>query len=399
MISRKILLALFIAILVSMCLIGLTVQAQQGTESLNRKSIKTLIDEMKVLKDKGEKLKHIQLLREALPQTEEEIQSVVGLLDDEDVDNKCVAMELLGKIKEKRAIPKIIANLKHKNDKVKMTAAVMLGEIGDESAVEPLLENPDLMVLEFGQSPLAKIGAPALPKLIKVAKKKSLLGLLPKQPEKDRRSKNAVYAIGQMRDRNAIPTLMTLLHEEDNDLRLAAVQALAAMDVREAYPDFERMLKDKNIHVRAATLGALIKANKEKYLPTAIEFLDKDVTPDDAYILKRSIDMLGQLKEENAIPKLEKLLNHREGSIRHYAATALWRITGKVYKYKKDRRTEGEEISYKKMIKSMLKRGENKKFIEHFLRETQQERGYLWEYTLDELIKEIESSGDKYDYK
>jgi len=33
---------------------------------------------------------------------------------------------------------------------------------------------------------------------------------------------------------------------------------IAAMDVKEAYPDFERMLEDKDIHVRVATLNVLI---------------------------------------------------------------------------------------------------------------------------------------------
>ena len=369
----------------------LNVQAQQDGKSLN-----VLIGELKGSKDKEEKSEYLELLRETTPKTAKEIQLLIDLLDDEDVEHKCVAMEVLGKIREKKAVPKIIKNLKHKDNKVKAIAAMMLGEIGDERAIEPLLENPDLMILEFGQSPLAKIGAPALPKLIKAAKEKSLLGLLPKQPEKDRRSKNAAYAIGKMRDRNAIPTLMTLLHEEDNDLRLAAVQALAAMDVKEAYPDFERMLKDKDNVVRISTLYALVKADKEKYLPTVMEILDKK----DEGVLWSAVELLGNLKEKSAIPKLEKLLEHKDGLIRRQAAYALWKITGKVYKYKKDRWTEGKDDSWKRDIKHRLKRGESKKSIEYFFRETQQERGYLWEYnTLDELIKEIESSGDKYDYK
>ena len=89
-----------------------------------------------------------------------------------------------GEDKRKKAVPKIIKNLKHKDDKVKAIAAMMLGEIGDERAIDPLLENFELMVLEFGQSPLAKIGAPALPKLIKVAKEKVCLDFCRNSREK-----------------------------------------------------------------------------------------------------------------------------------------------------------------------------------------------------------------------
>ncbi|MDP3260459.1 MAG: HEAT repeat domain-containing protein [Thermodesulfovibrionales bacterium] len=400
---------------------GIDTQAQQEGKSLN-----VLIGELKGSKDKDEKSEYLELIRETTPKTAKEIQLLIDLLDDEDVDNKCVAMEVLGKIREKKAVPKIIKNLKHKDVKVMVTAAGVLGEIGDERAIEPLLENPDLMILEFGQSPLAKIGAPALPKLIEAAKKKSLLGLLPKeQPGKDRRSINAAYAIGKIRDRNAIPTLMTLLHEEDNDLRLAAVQALAAMDVKEAYPDFERMLKDKDDDIRIATLYALVKANKEKYLPTAMEILDKE--DKGVGVLRSVIELLGNLKEKGAIPKLEKLLEHKDGSMRRRAAVALWKITGKVYKYKKDRMIESEDFSFKRNIKDIIKR--DKVTLEFYEKDRQklgeeqynrlkkqqseerlkreihrelkraQERGYLLEYSVDELIKEIESSGDKYDYK
>ena len=151
---------------------------------------------------------------------------------------------------------------------------------------------------------------------------------------------------------------MTLLHEEDKDLRLAAVHALAAMDVKEAYPDFERMLKDKDNGIRIATLYALVKANKEKYLPTAMEILDKE--DKGVGVLWSAVELLGNLKEKSAVPKLEKLLEHKDGSMRHQAALALWKITGRVYKYKKDRWTEGRDDGWKRDIKHRLKRGESK---------------------------------------
>lgn len=129
--------------LVVFLIADLHVQAQQDGKSLN-----VLIGELKGSKDKEEKSKYLELLRETTPKTAKEIQLLIDLLDDEDVENKCVAMEVLGKIREKKAVPKIIKNLKHKDDKVKAIAAMMLGEIGDERAIEPLLENPDLMILE-----------------------------------------------------------------------------------------------------------------------------------------------------------------------------------------------------------------------------------------------------------
>lgn len=432
MAKRRFIRELLIVLIVTICIPALSLAQETGKQAIE--SFKPLITSLKTAKDEKEKTAYIKQIGNRLQElgkekqlivTAEEKDMMIDLLDGTDVKSKIIAMQFLGIVKEKRAVPDIIQHLNHKDDSVKTTAAFVLGEIGDERAVDPLLENPDLIVMEFGYSAVAKIGAPALPKLIKLAREKSLLSRIAGSKKKDRRSRKAAYAIGEIRDKSAVPKLMELLKDEDNDLRLAAVRSLAAMDIKEAYPEFERMLNDPDSTVRVATLYRLVKANKDKYLAEVTNILKGN---NDVVVLGSAIDLLGELKEITAVSELKKLLNHREGSIRYHAATALWRIEGKVYEYEKDKWIEGEEISFKRRINEEIKRykvglnrierdreklGEEQynRLKKQFYNEKQllksvdgirrdaQGRGYLLKYSTEELLEEIKSSGDKYEWK
>lgn len=391
--TMKILFTLIIVIYIQLLILPKLLGEEKKVIN-NSHTVKELINEIKETKDKQKKSEHRELLRKNLPQTKEERELIIKFLDEEDTENKCVAMVLLGKIKDKESVPRIIPYLKHKEDKVKITAVMVLGEIGDKRAIEPLLEDPELIVLEFGASPVAKFGQAALPKLIKLARKKSLTGFLSKDGKTDRRSRKAAYAIGEIRDRKAIPALMDLLkNEEDSNIKLSAVKALAAMKVKEAETEFDKLLIHEDTLIRSTVLKVLTKVNKEKYLPVVLNFLDVNNISD----FHAATEILVELKETNAIPKLEEFLEYGveinypfSEWIRHYATIALWKITGKIYKYKKGNSIIIEEKSYKRMINDMIKRGEKRDSVENFFKTIQQERCYLFDITFDELLTDIE---------
>lgn len=397
-------------------------EIEAGTQS-----IKGLIDGIMAASGKEEKNEYLRLLKKDTPQTKEEKDLLIDLLKEEDADVKCVAMELLGKLKEKRATKKIIRNLKDKSDKVKITAATVLGEIGDERAIDALLEDSELMVLEFGQCPVAKMGAAALPKLADLAGRKSILGLLPKQDKKSRRSRKAATCIGQIRDEKAVPTLMKLLKEDDEEVKLGAIEALASMKVKEAEPEFEKMLnqKYKDEFIPRRIIRTLAFSNSEKYVPKIYKMMDKEPS------LKFGMaKLLGELKEKTAVEKLEKLINDEDEFVRHAAAVALWRITGKVYKHKKGSFEESWDIDWIRRINDELERfrlelndiekhrasgrmneqvykfykehhteEKFKKYNLENLRKAAQKEGALLEYNnIDEVLGEIKKNPGKYSW-
>lgn len=321
-------------------------QSATAHEGHDVKPLKELIEELKASSDTAKKNEYLHLLRHSEPQTSKEKDQVIDLIEDDDAAIKCVAMEVMGGQKEKKAVRNIITNLRDKDSEVKITAAMMLGEIGDERALDAMTEDYELMVLEFGQCPAAKIGAAALPKLAGLASKKSLVGLLPKQDKKDRRSRKAAVCISQIRDEKAVPDLMKMLKDNDDDVRVAAVGALAGMNAKQAEPEFEKMLKDKNFLVRGMVIRQLLESNRRVYLSTAIAMMDADGS---ASVVSGILGKLGESKDASLVPKLESVLK-RGGEVGRAASVALRQITGKVYKYPKDSWIEGEELRRMRFI-------------------------------------------------
>lgn len=307
------------------------------------KPIKELIAELKSSTDTAKKSEALNLLRRSAPETNQDKDQIIELIEDNDVDIKCAAMEVMGKVKERKAVKKMIPNLKNKDSKVRIMAAVTLGEIGDERALDAMMEDSELMVLEFGQCPTAKMGAAALPKLS---------ALVSKRGNRDRRSRKAAVCISQIKDEKAVPDLMKMLKESDDDTRVAAVGALAGMNIKLAEPEFERMLKDKDFLVRAIVINQLLESNRQLYLPKAMTMLDED---ESASVISEIIGKLSESKDTSLIPKFEALLK-RGGDVGRSASIALHRITGKVYKYPKGKAIEDEELRQMRFIYDGLQR-------------------------------------------
>lgn len=332
---------------------GAVAALQARRLSVERRPLREIVSDYRATKNSDKRKELEYLLRKRIPETEEEKQLALGLLDDQEPESKVIAMSLLARAKEKRAVPKIIGLLKHPKYSVLVTAAMSLGEIGDERAVEPLLENPDLMILEFGRCPISRIGAPALPKLAEAARHSNLTGFLPKKDKKDRRSRGAASCIGQVRDEKAIPELMKLLRDDDETVRLAAIQSLAGMKAKQAEPEFERMLQDPDEDVRRVVLRALALTDKAKYRPKVIEAINSK----DGFEKTQAIDLLGEVGDKDSVKKLEEQLADGDEFVRHKAAHALWKMTGKVYEYKKGKSIQQSERFWRNRLKDARKTG------------------------------------------
>jgi len=68
------------------------------------------------------------------------METVLKLLNDPDEDIQIYACEILGGMKEKKAVPYLVEKLKDEKVNVRNLACVALGEIGDESAIDALFD-------------------------------------------------------------------------------------------------------------------------------------------------------------------------------------------------------------------------------------------------------------------
>jgi HEAT repeat protein len=226
-----------------------------SAEASSGKNIASIMQEIKNAQGPLERSKALERLSQQRPRSAEDVQAVLGALrdkiidfnateilwksddpqlmpfvplfiqalDDPDLDVQGAAALTLGRIKAKEAVPGLIrkfesipridekspASLRKEAEhygRLGRFLATALGLIGDPRAVPALLERREFYYLEFGETPIAWIGAPALPALLKVAKDKN-----------DPRREHVLFIISRIKDPVAVPALKDVLKDPASD--------------------------------------------------------------------------------------------------------------------------------------------------------------------------------------
>jgi len=324
-------------------------------------SIKSTIEEIKNAKSEADRLRALQKLYAQKPITAVDVQALLGglrdkaidfktteilwkndnpelklfiplliqALDDPDLDVESAAALALGKMKAKEAVPVLIKKFQslpridgkspvkerreaEKYGRLGMFLATALGLIGDPSAVPALIARPEFYFLE-GESPLALIGAPAVPALLAVAK-----------DTKDPRREKVCSIINSIKDPAAVPFLKTILKDRDADssLKTSALVALAKMGTPGIDLEAQTLLTDPDEHARLAALYWMVKYDKASYTPKLLEFLhDKSW-----YVRTSTADFAGDLGVSEAAPRLIQLLNDKEANVQKSSLRALEKL-------------------------------------------------------------------------
>jgi HEAT repeat protein len=265
-------------------------------------------------------------------------------LDDPDIDVQAASVRTLGKMKAREAAPLLIKKFKSlppelmpsanaNKVELKQTAqlgqylAWALGRMGDPSAVPVLIARPEFYFHEFGESPLAMIGAPAVPALLTVAKDK-----------KDPRREKVCSIISSIKDPAAVPALTAALKDQEADsrLKISAFVALAKMGAPGIDTDARALLTDKDEVARLGALYWMVKYDKASYTPKLREFLhDKSW-----HIRAVTAQFAGELGVNETVPRLIELLNDTNADVQGNSLRALERLfkTKAVFSVLDDRR-------------------------------------------------------------
>lgn len=164
-----------------------------------------------------------------------------------------------------------------------------LGAIGDERAVPALIERLDDYVLRnAAREALIKIGKPAVEPLIQ-----SLFYVSSKGNIVFSRRDEAIEALGEIKDRHAVPPLIQIVESGKDDYIDAALALGEIGDPRAVIP-----------------LCNLLKVAHESQIPKVVR-------------------ALGALKDMRAVEPLIRLFLHENRSIRGSASVSLYQITGK----------------------------------------------------------------------
>ena len=182
----------------------------------------------------------------------------------------------------------------------RVLAAMLLGEMGEKAnpaipfLIDILSDTQSVIIqtetknIVASTSPdrealtaLVNIGKPAVQPLIAVVKDKNITV-----------RKNAIEALGEIKDARAVDTLIVSLKDENPDIRKNAAEALGKIRDIRAIDALVTALKDKKSSVQESSKAAIKNT-------------------------------LQQLKDKRAIEPLITLLNHDDPAIRHFAAEAL----------------------------------------------------------------------------
>ncbi len=204
------------------------------------------------------------------------------LKDEKDVVTKEFLIALSGKLKNKAAIPLLIDIAKDKKYTRRYVVYFALGEIGDISSIDTIIEglqDEKIDVQKYASRAIIKMGPKALPTIFQRFNglNKDVQGYL-------------IRAMGEIRDKSAEDLLLTQINSENK------------YDV----------------------IWALGKVGTEKSLPYLVAELKN---PD--YIARvRACHALGDLNQPTAIPYLRNALKDKEVVVREWAARSLEVLTG-----------------------------------------------------------------------
>ncbi|MBD0306050.1 MAG: HEAT repeat domain-containing protein [Nitrospiraceae bacterium] len=165
---------------------------------------------------------------------------------------------------------------------VRREAVITLGEMGDERCVEPLvrsLRDGDWQVREVAIEAMGMVGSPAVDALIKLLrdwdirkyairalgkiKDERVLDPLIAQLRNDEFNEDATEALVEL-GQPAVAKLVTALHDKDENTRKQAVIALGRIKDQDAVDPLIEMLKDKDWYTRLTAAAALERIGDER---------------------------------------------------------------------------------------------------------------------------------------
>lgn len=211
----------------------------------------------------------------------------------------------------------LVSLLDNHNQKARCTAARILGEIGGEEAVPPLislLETGDIETKDAAADGLVLAGKPSVQPLVKLLKHKD--------PKNRHRAANALGRIGEG---EAVKYLAASLHDPDENVKYEALNALGKIGGRDAVMallDFLKNYDYKTTFMIDETARALKNACKgDKYL-TALSYIGSEYYKQKDFVLK---ELLEESPPE-AYDSFILALKDDEHNIRRMAATGLGKI-------------------------------------------------------------------------
>ena len=232
------------------------------------------------------------------------------------VTRQVTAAAALGTLQASEAVDGLLERLTDSAPEVVRTAVVALGKIPDARSTQALLQlGSDQPKLRFVVSEaITHIGRIAVGELVRAVNQGS--------PEN---AVQAVTILGRIQDKQAVKPLISLLENDQANLRARAAEALGRIKDRRALPPLINLLRDDDANVRVNAAQALAAMPDIDCLEPLIGAL-KDSDPD---VQLQAICALGNIADKRASQAVAAMLQASQPRLRAGAAEALGKIGDK----------------------------------------------------------------------
>ncbi len=167
---------------------------------------------------------------------------------------KCLSLIVDPRIKKPHVADILIKALEDEDEYVRSTAVELLGEIGDERAIDQLITKlkDEKSVREKAKWALAFMG------------KRSIRYLAPLLRETDWKLRRAAFEILTEIGDDAVDTLIECLRDELWFVRKEAAEALGAIGNEKAIKHLQKLLKDRDVDIREVARSSLRRIDMEQ---------------------------------------------------------------------------------------------------------------------------------------
>jgi len=244
-------------------------------------------------------------------ETSRDVKAQVERLSSTDLGEQMGAQAELVKIGRPAVLP-LIATLTNQTLNVRLAAAQVLGDIGDDRAVEPIItamKKEDLDV-RMAAPILGKMGVSAVGPII-AALRAEVLDI-----------RTTVFVLGTVGE-PAVKPLIATLKDKDPHVRAAAALALGGTGDARAVEPLINAFKDEDFEVTRYAAAALRKMGK-----TAVEPLILALKAKDSSVRNTAILTLAAIGDARAVEPLIHTLSDEDAVVQVVAKKALRDLTG-----------------------------------------------------------------------
>jgi HEAT repeat protein len=245
------------------------------------------------------------------PVATEPLRSIANAKDPREA--RC-AINALGRLGDKSAVPDLLALLEKGGDLAKPAGAA-LSKLADNSHLEALAALARKPAAGTAEAAIGAIGGVGTTEAVAV-----LADLSTKGPENSR--KEALKALGRIDNPAALAALNSALADSQAAIRAQAIDAIAAMAMPERTGALLAALGSPHVNVREKAIKALAERKAAGAIPNIVAAL-KDENKE---VRAEAAGALGEFADKSVVSALEGALSDKESAVRSRAASALGQI-------------------------------------------------------------------------